>query len=175
MAFVIKNIVSGQSVDDIAAYINATLAGSRFTAAVTTKKKSVEIRNVRLTYRKDYCGNHPLPCPVRAIHRKHPVNRLLEGADWVGFNDMLNNVLDGIGCVCDCASSHVVIRKAGARCVRYDAQALSNGIDNEWVKNSGAFKNYIGKRAPRSRYPAGTPGFATSVGQPNYPEHHHAH
>lgn len=173
MAFVINKITSGEQVEDIATMIRKTLAGSRFTAEVTTPTtKRVEIRTVRLTYHKDYCGNHPLPCPVRAFSKPHKKTRQLEGADWVGFNDMLNDLLDAIGCVCDCASSHVIIRKSGARCMRYDAQTL-NGIDSEWKRNSGVFENHIGNnRNAHAEFPQGTPGFATAYGQPNYPAHH---
>ena len=174
MAFVINKVTSGQTTDLIAGAMRSALSTSRFTAEVIQKRSSVEIRTVRLNYRKDYCGNHPLPCPVRpGKHRKHPVNTFLEGADWVGFNDMVNDVLDTLGCVCNCASSHVVIRKDGKRCVEYDSQPLSNGIDNEWRRDSGQFKSYISQQAPRAKYPAGTPGFAAAVGTPNYPEHAH--
>jgi hypothetical protein len=193
VAFIINKITSGQQVPDIA------LAVSRFRAEVATPRKgTISIRTVRLTYKKDYCGNHPLPCPVRpGPHRKHPVNCLLEGADWVAFNDMVNDVLDQLGVVCNCASSHVIIRKAGARCVKYTAHRLGNGIDNEWDKDSGEFayhvkhtpiattfnpvnvivdgidRGQVVDEAPRAEYPAGTPGFATPYGQPNYPEHSH--
>ena len=172
MAFVINKITSGQTVSSIAHAMREALALSRFTASVTEKKNSVEIGKVRLTYSKDYCGNHPFPCPVRAVHRKHPINRCLEGADWVGFNDMLNDVLDALECVCNCASSLVIIRKQGARCVSYGGHITLNGIDAEWDKDSGAFENCIVKKTERAYYPEGTPGFATSQGKPNYPENH---
>lgn len=173
MAFVIKNIRSGQSSTIIAAAIQVALqTGGRFTACVSTLPKRVEIREVRLTYNKDYCGNHPFACPVRpGGHRAHKKLKYLEGSDWVGFNDLLNDVLDSLRVICDAASSHVIIRKAGARCMRYDGQP--NGIGNEWIKDSGVFKNCMGIQNIQARFPSGTPGFATAHGQPNYTEHTH--
>lgn len=176
MAFEIKKIKSGQAPNEIAWKIQTAIAqGGRFTARVEHHRNKVTIHDVRLTYKKDYCGNHPLPCPVRpGPHKKHKRLDYLEGADWVGFNDLLNDVLDSLGVVCDAGSSLVIIRKSGERCTYYDAQATPNGIDNEWLKDSGQFENHIGTNAPVSAaYPEGTPGFATAQGQPNYPEHHH--
>lgn len=174
MAFVINKCKTSIDMQTIATALKRALQlGGRFIADITSDSRKVTIRKVRLTYRKDYCGNHPLPCPVRAVPRRHPVNTLLEGADWVGFNDMINDVLDTLGVDCDAGSSHVKIRKNGARCVRYDAQPLRNGIDNEWVKDSGAFENHMHREHKHASYPEGTPGFATYSGQPNYPENHH--
>lgn len=174
MAFTINKFSpSGLPVPVIASAIEAMIAKSRFTAKVNVKAKSISIGPVRLRYKKDYCGNHPFPCPVRSVPRKHPINRCLEGADWVGFNDMLNDVLDALGSVCDCASSHVIIRKQGARCTNYTGHPLGNGIDNEWDKDSGAFENLMHVTGPKkASYPEGTPGFATYLEWSNYPENH---
>jgi hypothetical protein len=50
------------------------------------------IKKVRLKQRKDYCGNHPAECAD--VAKKHVQRKFLEGADWVEFNDMLNDLLD---------------------------------------------------------------------------------
>lgn len=177
MAFVIKNIKSGQTPENIATAIrHALTVGARFTADITTHRNKVEIREVRLTYKKDYCGNHPFACPIRPgqPHRPHKKLPYLEGADWVAFNDTLNDVLDSLSCVCDAGSSLLVIRKAGARAVKYGGQKTANGIDAEWTNTQSEFKNCIGaNREIHAAYPQGTPGFATAYGQPNYPEHDH--
>lgn len=175
MAFKVWKITSGQDVQDLATLFRRKFAKTRFSVSVETPSRGcIAFRKIRLTYKKDYCGNHPLPCPVRpGKHRKHPTTDRLEGADWVGFNDFINDILDKQQCLCNAGSSLVNIRKAGLRCTLYDSYALGNGIDNEWRKDSGCFEDWNGKKAPRSEYPAGTPGFAKAYGKPNYPKHHH--
>lgn len=174
MAFKVWKIKTGPSAQDLATLFRQKFAETRFSVEVETPNKtSIAFRKIRLTYKKDFCGNHPCPCPVRpGPHRKHPKNNKLEGADWVGFNDYVNDVLDAQGCVCNAGSSLVMIRKEGERCMEYSFHELGNGIDKEWDRDSEQFQNYIGKTAPRSYYPEGTPGFATAFGTPNYPENH---
>lgn len=161
MAFVIKNI-KGANIGKLFMAIRKVALRSRFNfyAGTTHDMKRIEIGKVRLRVAKDYCGNHPLPCPVRPWqpHQAHKKLTYLEGADWVAFNDMLNDVLDKLKVSADVASSHVIIRKGYARCVEYDAQIRPNGIDAEWTKDSNMFANYTGQIAPRAGYPNGTPG-----------------
>lgn len=175
MAYVIKNIKSGQTPENIATAIRRVMTiGGRFVADISTPFKKVQFQNIRLTYNKDYCGNHPFPCPVRNFNKPHKRTKQLEGADWVGFNDMVNDVLDSLGVVCDAGSSHCNIRMAGERRMNYQGHLLSNGIDAEWDKDTHDYENHInsGKEIHAS-FPDGTPGFATYRGQPNYPETHH--
>ncbi len=159
MAFVIKNIISiGVSTEKIGAELEKILTKSRFTALVEISGDKVKIRNVRLKQNKDYCGNHPFACPVRPWgNEKHKKLNYLEGADWVAFNDMINDVLDNLGVSADVASSLVVIRKGEKRCVNYGGHAL-NKFNNEWNKEGEKYENWIGKKAGRSKYPIGTPG-----------------
>lgn len=163
MAFVIKNIStkSLNGVRNLVRAIHAAGEKSRFTFTneTTHNHTRIKIGTVRLRDAKDYCGNHPLPCPVRpGGHRPHKRLNYLEGADWVAFNDMLNDVLDKMKISADVASSLVIIRKGQERCVYYDSRPFPNGIDNEWVKDSRQFENRIGKKSKRSEYPPGTPG-----------------
>lgn len=51
-----------------------------------------KIYGVRLRDRKQYCGNHPGGCEL--VGRKEVSRKFLEGADWVEFNDRLNDRLD---------------------------------------------------------------------------------
>ena len=157
MAFIIKKI-SGATPVLITRKIMALHAKSRFTWETTYDEKKVSIHLVRLKESKHYCGNHPLPCPIRPFPKKHIHSTCLEGADWVAFNDMINDVLDNLGVSANVASSLVVIRKGNERCINYDSQVLSNGIDNEWTRDSHCFENRIGQVSPRSEYPNGTPG-----------------
>jgi hypothetical protein len=158
MAFVIKIRKSKHDTQDIASAIRRALAVSRFVADVRTAKNKISVHGVRLLEKKHYCGNHPLPCPVRPFPKRHVKSDCLEGADWVAFNDMLNDVLDSLEVDADAGSSLVTIRKGEERCTYYDAQRLPNGIDNEWRRNSGQFENRIGQKSERSGYPEGTPG-----------------
>ncbi len=164
MAFVIKNIIgTGVSTEKIGAELEKILTKSRFTALVEISGDKVKIRNVRLKQNKDYCGNHPFTCPIRPWgNEKHKKLNYLEGADWVGFNDMVNDVLDKLNVSADVASSLVKIRKGEIRAVEYWGHAL-NPFNNEWNKEGEEFQNLLGKKAPRSKYPEGTPGIAEYI------------
>jgi hypothetical protein len=159
MVFIIKKIVDGD-VQDIAMAVRQALSISRFMANVEELPNKVKISNVRLKKSKHYCGNHPLSCPVRpGGPRPHKHMKYLEGADWVAFNDMINDILDSAGVSANVASSHVIIRKGAKRCIEYISRRIGM-YDNEWVKDSGCFENRIGKKSGRSEYPPGTPGIA---------------
>lgn len=159
MAFVIKNIV-GASTEKIEVELQKILAKSRFVALVENSGNKIAIRNVRLKTNKDYCGNHPFACPVRPWgENKHKKLNFLEGADWVAFNDMVNDVLDKLEVSANVASSLVIIRKGEKRCVNYGGHAL-NEFNNEWNRNGENYENWIGRQAKRSKFPEGTPGIA---------------
>jgi hypothetical protein len=127
---------------------------SRFAVTFETiDRNKINVSNVRLMEKKDYCGSHPGTCQIQRAHRK---GAWLEGADWVEFNDRLNNVLDGFGVSANVASSVVVLRKGRERCIEYYGQP-SRGPNAEWAKY-GRYADYCGKVAPASRFPLGTPG-----------------
>jgi len=84
----------------------------------------------------------------------------LEGADWVEFNDMLNNVCDNLGVSANIASTVCVIREGSCRRVEYDTKDYLPG--NEWQRH-GVLENWIGKQAPPSDFPRGTPGAYTDI------------
>lgn len=70
---------------------------SRFTAQLEVRmysrsQEGVKITLVRLRRGKSYCGQHPGPCLVD--NRPHKKYKYLEGLDWVGFNHLVNDVLD---------------------------------------------------------------------------------
>lgn len=83
---------------------NRYLPKSRFTLRIDyedvryrrQRYRAIRLRNIRLRTKKFYCGQHAGPCPIRPFggEKKHTKSRYLEGADWVGFDDMLNDILD---------------------------------------------------------------------------------
>lgn len=128
----------------------------RFAFALKSSTNGISFHKVRLKESKHYCGNHPLPCVINPlVKERHVKSRCLEGADWVAFNDMVNDALDEFSISANAGSSHCIIRKGLARCVEYTAKPQGRG--NEWVKDSGCFADCIGKTA-RAAYPEGTPG-----------------
>lgn len=171
----------------IRAEVMAWLEASRFTAEVTLAhhyrwKYVVRVDNVRLRRRKDYCGQHPNECVVNPFFPKpHRSGRWLEGADFVGFNDGLNDLLDQLGVDADVWSFNreagkltpaglvtgghrYFIRKGRCRRLDYDSDwqdvpGAGTGGFFYWVLD-GTFEDYVGREAPRSSYPEGTPGLA---------------
>jgi hypothetical protein len=132
---------------------------SRFTADVETKdgSKVINVRNVRLRERKPYCGNHPAACEAFAprVHRR---GNWLEGADWVEWNDRINDLLDAHECSAFVRTSVCIIRRGTLRRTSYEY--TSNGFGrNTWIKEDPqSMEDCIGVRAPDSWFPQGTPG-----------------
>ncbi len=85
----------------------------------------------------------------------------LEGLDWVDFNDRLNDVLDALGISADVYSSVCNIRQGFNRRTVYNYE--SRGFQNIWLKTGDQYDymNAIGRVAPASDYPSGTPGLYT--------------
>lgn len=152
MAFIIKLKDSSQT-DKVYKAILKELSKSRFTSEVSNNQNKIQFSQVRLRESKGYCGNHSGPC--RLTGQKHHKMKFLEGADWVGFNDMLNDILDKLSIEANVASSHCVIRKGFERRYRY------TGVDGgEWNKDEPCYLNNCGKGPLLSTFPIGTPGLA---------------
>lgn len=69
--------------------------GFRFTAKEISLAKSGEliyVKGIKLKEGKQFCGNHPAAC--ERLGGRHHKMRFLEGADWVEFNDCVNDLLD---------------------------------------------------------------------------------
>lgn len=138
----------------IADYIMRVVNDSRFTLDSTYEgDTTIKLSNIRLRTPKPYCGNHAGPCVVGRPGR-HRRARYLEGRDWVDFNDLINDVLDRLNVSARVWTSICVIREGRDRRIDYDS---SEGRQGEWDKR-GEMANYCGREAPRSTYPAGTPG-----------------
>jgi hypothetical protein len=123
-------------------------------------ERTIRLGPVRLFRKKDYCGNHPGPCPLRVGgHRPHLIRNYLEGADWVAFNDLINTLLDRMKVEARVSSTACVVRKGRRRRVRYGQSFI--GIATDWTRvgDDVDYEDWYGRRgAPASWYPPGTPG-----------------
>jgi hypothetical protein len=177
--------------ETIAWYLRQAVEASRFTARVSVAAFrswerqiwAVRIEVVRLRNRKLYCGQHPGPCVVNPFLgiKKHPNSARLEGADWVGWNDGINDVLDRLNLDANAWSanreaakpgrkgnlvgvSRYFIRKGRCRRILYDAEFHTNSVGNtfaHWTEGHDCdYEDYCGQMAPRARYEDGTPGLA---------------
>jgi len=115
----------------------------------------VNIETIRLRRSKGYCGNHAGPC--RVTGGRHRKSTCLEGADWVAFNNMVNDVLDNIHHDGDAGSRFVKVRLGKQR--RIDYSSFGHG---DWIPvgEPGDYADYCGKEPPEeTEYPSGTPGY----------------
>lgn len=157
--------------EKITTAVRAWLAESRFTADLYPQRhhkhgSAIEIRVVRKRKRADYCGQHPGAC--RANGRPHRHYCYLQGADWIGFNDGLNDVLDKLNVEADVwsynrecyPSGQYFIRHGKKRRTLYDSVWLNSG-PVLWERDTDCFEDHCGKEAPPSEYPSGTPGIAS--------------
>jgi hypothetical protein len=153
-------IKDGHNRENVGNVIFVALSKSRFTFELEhVSQKRLKIVKVRLRSSKAYCGNHPGACQRGGKDRK---GRFLEGADWVEFNDMLNDVLDKLKVDARVESSVVLVRRGRERCVEY-FQQQGRGRNAEWEK-TGLYADYCGQEAPPSDFPEGTPGIYERIG-----------
>jgi hypothetical protein len=122
----------------------------------------INLGSIRLKEKKQYCGNHPEACNL-LFPKKEPTAPFLEGADWVEFNDRLNDVLDASRVSAYVYSVQVVIRRGLERCTAYVVSQKSIDRQMRWVGNTewgrlGVFADWTGSPAPRASFPEGTPG-----------------
>lgn len=129
--------------------------------SVRYAKQYINITQVRLRAAKEFCGNHPAACEVgNPNHRK---GKYLEGADWVQFNDELNNILDRMNVSARVESAQVIVRKGELRRTNYRHRYPRPGANAEWVKDSPHEFDWedcrgIKKDHPVSEFNEGTPG-----------------
>ncbi len=142
---------------------------SRFTCEIRRKGRTVSFHNIRLRSSKEYCGNHPAGCEGDPNKRDRKA-RFLEGADWVEFDDMLNDCLDARNVDANVSSSLVTVRRGRCRRIRYDKGTFTGikGINGAWTWDKdgkpGDFLDCCGKQAPDSWFPEGTPGTHSRIG-----------
>ncbi len=128
---------------------------------------SLNIMGVRLLRKKFYCGQHAGPCQVRfGGNPPHKLSYILEGADWVGFNDMLNDVCDEYRIEADIWSEResigrLYLRRGRSRCIYYGGDHRTG---QHWQGNvdrvSEFADGHFGKKTPakRAEFQDGTPG-----------------
>lgn len=157
----------GTDLPAICAAIFDAAKDSRFTLSVTPEVDNsygwvIRIRNVRLKHSKSYCGNHPGPCRF-GTWRKHRILPYLEGADWVGFSDFINDVLDSRGVSADVWSRReglIFLRRGRLRRWRFEAIETRGFLHWEEGEPSRDFVDGITCEVPETEYLAGTPGIA---------------
>lgn len=141
--------------------LEAFLERSRFTVRCIDYKArggnqtAIELREIRLREKKDYCGQHAGPCLLN--ERRHREYHYLEGLDWVAFNDMVNDLLDQMNLEADVTSSACRVRRGGARRINYGMHDVRVGV---WDKN-GDTDDYLDcrrKKATPTTSASGTPG-----------------
>lgn len=136
---------------------------SRFTADLYPEarlggKLGLKVECIRLRRKKGYCGAHPGPCQVTG--RKHKKAAYLEGLDWVGFNALINDMLDEISASClvfsfnrECVQSgRYFIRRDTSRRTRYPFQYIMDGRNALWTQDKvdyeTCFADHCGKPPP---------------------------
>ncbi len=126
--------------------------------------KRIVVSQVFLKDSKEWCGSHPNACEIIERSRKA---RWLEGADWVEFNDRLNDVLDALSIEARVYATRVPveIRDGLKRRINYDSHIFNAnhpifGVVWEWDKDGEEddYEDWCGKVAPNSTWPEGTPG-----------------
>lgn len=149
----------------MASNIRNAFRDSRFTLNIRYEEKGVrkvkriiKLTQIRLKESKRYCGSHPYACDIEQGRK----SKFLEGADWVEFNDLLNDVFDLHEVSADISSSVCKIRKGRKRRMDYDGhpERVGNRVFYEWDKDTDEdyYEDWCGKIAPNSTFPEGTPG-----------------
>ena len=139
----------------------AELLKSRFRAVCAVesfrggRRLGVKLETIRLLHKKAYCGAHPGPC-IALFPRRRRTGFWLEGLDWVGFNAMLNDLLDRHSIDCDVFSynretirvGRYYIRRGRSRRIGYPYDYLNNFA--HWLAGDPDrdFKDYCGKPPP---------------------------
>ena len=96
-------------------------------------RATIHLNEIRLKERKHFRGCAP---EFTDWQLARPCKRMqfLEAADWIEWNDLLNDMLDELDCSADVLSSACIVRKGRLRRIRYDTWEDNNGIRCSWEK-----------------------------------------
>jgi len=153
-----KGLITVSQVYELTDRLNFVLAKSRFTARFEILPRGFKIINVRLNQHKAYCGNHPNACEL-GDNGQSRLGRYLEGADWVEFNDLLNNFFDRRSLSAYISSAVCIARKNELRRTHYGSYGLP-GRNKIWNYDESDM-HYTDNRRGKymiSTFPDGTPG-----------------
>jgi hypothetical protein len=134
------------------------------------RRREVVVKGVRLRHKRDYCGQHPGPCVATPFPRPHRRSSCLQGADWVGFNRLINDLCDEGGWAVDAWSTSTEfsgkmrIRLGTRRRTRYGSEYAGPFGRQVWQAfgdEEEDFADRCGGKAPPEVYPEGTPGEPT--------------
>jgi hypothetical protein len=133
------------------------LSHSRFTAEVFIIGKTViKIKNIRLVEPRKYCGSHPNACELPGAPMRKA--KYLEGADWVDFNDMINDILDALAVDANVATAVCKVRKNRRRRTYYGSHLRGHFWQWNMDEEDDCYEDFIHRPASNSNYPFGTPG-----------------
>lgn len=132
--------------------INSAIKRSRLSSS-SFYYGSIQVSVVRLKEAKQYCGNHSGTC-LLTFETPKKKYKYLEGADWVEFNDMINDFLDKKKLSAIVESSEVRVRLNDMRRTYYSGD--HRGV---WHK-FGDIEDYscAFKQSVESDFEEGTPG-----------------
>lgn len=170
--------IAGITPDELADAIRSHFEQSRFSIRELHINKPrfalpwLNLKKIRLKSSKDYCGSHPAAC--ERVGSPHNHTKFLEGADWVEFNDTLNNLCDKLkvsACILSSSPEFrgpMVIRLGMHRRQRYGSEYPNEfrspiPVNQRWIghepENMGLGCTIELNEIPTwSDFPEGTPG-----------------
>lgn len=154
--------IQNRTVREVMLELESAINCSRFIAKHIDQANSqaIKITDVRLKIKKKYHGSNANVFQ-HSWKKTFPRQLFLEGADWVEFNDLVNNVLDKLNVSAKVETNTCVIRKGEKRRITYDADYSSwNPNVMVWEKKGaeGHYVDNMGKPPIESQFPLGTPG-----------------
>jgi len=159
--------ITGAETGHVVQALSEALRVSRFKATILTPRWNVvRLSRVKLRTGKEWCGSHAKACENAHKDHGNPKRTLLEGADWVEFNDcIVNNTLDKLGVSADVQSAVCIIRWGTRRRIRYESNHTRGSkehgtFEHVWDFDGPAehYADYTGRTAVPSDFPEGTPG-----------------
>lgn len=148
-----KNVNPGNLALIIQNHVNQS---TRFTCDVFLIGKTViKIKDIRLVEARKYCGNHPNECEIGGGGR---MGKYLEGADWVEFNDTINDILDALEVSANVGTAVCKVRKLNRRRTYYGSHMQGRFWQWNMDEPDDFYTDWSLTPSPNSDYPFGTPG-----------------